>query len=187
MSTPLQMPAVLSDESPPPQRIKTLLRWLPWLLTLLVLIGIAIAWSIIREPMQPLTPEGLVAARQKWHDAHIQDYDMKLQISGTAGRVDVQVREDKVVDLHVNGEPASTGEPHSYTVDGLFDILERESEMSRDPSSPLAGQGKAIVRVHFDEKYGLPRRYLRVIGGTNRSNEMKVMQFTPKAPSDPRP
>ncbi len=188
MNPPLQMPDVLCDSastSAPvePARAKrgAWWRWLPWALAALVLLTAIITWLVVRQPLSELTPEALTEARQRWRDAGIAGYDLTLETttSGPPSTVQVQVRDGKLVEVLVNGAPASSGDPRSYTIEGLFDILERELAMIHDPSSPLSSGGKTFLRVRFDHQNGIPLRYLRVISGTNQSSELRVIQFDP--------
>ncbi len=195
MARELTFPSILTDHEtdggappPPPGKPKTPLWFrLPWILTgmvLLLLVVAAIIWVATRPKMQDLTPELLADARQRWTAAGVDDYDLEFQLNAsgfeTPSRFAVQVRKGRTVEIVRNGKPV-TADPESYTVAGLLDIIERELDMSTDPTSPLAsGSGKTFLRVRFNERYGYPEQYLRVTGGTNRSSEIRVDAFTPQ-------
>jgi hypothetical protein len=203
MSRYWELPQVLSDQTPdgPDHRSPStpargrLRRLLPWLLLgSLIVAAVAIVLAV-REPMAELTPEALTAARHRWRQAGIRDYDTTIETtastlgSGSVLRVRVRNgRPEQIADLTASQREITVAEPESYTIEGLFAMLERELQLSRDPSGPLSsGSGKTFLRVHFDEQYGYPRRYLRVIGGTNTSSEVRVRDFETRTPGDGLP
>jgi hypothetical protein len=196
MARKLTVPGVLTDVppgspgTPPPSPGKPKTPFwlrLPWILTAVVLLLLAVAvliWAATRPDMRDLTPELLAQAQQQWADAGIESYDVSFQLNAsgftTPSRFEVRVRAGRPIEILRNGRPVSA-DPESYTIEGLFDIIERELDMSRDPTSPLASvSGKTFLRVRFNDRFGYPEQYLRVTGGTNRSSEMRVDAFRPR-------
>jgi hypothetical protein len=183
------MPAILSPDArrlPParptlPQvRRKSRRRWLFVGVALPIFAVVTIL--IIRSPLDELTAENLAAARARWQAAGIHSYDATLQIKQPGMETDtyaVSVRDGNITRLLRNGRPAVVFEPENYTITGLFGILEQDL----DGKGKTFGQSAAdvMLRVRFDEQTGLIRRYLRVIGGTGKSSELTLLDFTPVA------
>lgn len=181
------MPDILRPDArrPPParpqlpgQRRRSLRRWI--FITAAVVVLAVVVVLIVRNPLDELSEENLAAARQRWQAAGIDSYDATFQIKQPGMDTDVyavSVRRGHIAKLLRNGRPAGVNDPHDYTVDGLLGILEQD----------LHGKGKAfgnspdqvMLRVRFDEQNGMVRRYLRVIGGTGKSSELKLLSFTP--------
>lgn len=192
MSDDFTMPEILLQEEPEAQDLSGPGRRRLWRVSIIsagigIVIGLAILWLMIREPMTALTPENLEAARAKWAAADITGYDMILETRPPGRsepmRFDVQVRHGRVANVLQDGEAADTHEPEIYAVDGLFDMLERELDLARSPDNPFqASGGKVFQRVRFHDELGYPERYLRVVGGSNRNSAFTVIALTPVAP-----
>lgn len=184
------MPEILLEDEPAPERqpprqpARRRLRRVSLLSAGLgVLVGLVVLWLMYREPMVELTAENLDAAQARWAAAEIADYDMILETQppGRAEpmRFTVQVRHKRVANVLQDGEPADTHEPESYTIDGLFDMLERELDLARSPDNPFqATGGKVFQRVRFHDDLGYPERYLRVVGGSNQNSAFTVLSLT---------
>lgn len=147
------------------------------------LIG-TVLW--LRVPAQRLTPELLEAARDRWREAAIDDYQLHYRMYGSEYRV--RVESGIVVDMTVNGRPASTSDPAAYSIDGLLATLAQELDNLSDPTGPFAGRaGNVIMRAHFHPELGYPERYLRS-GGGGRSVALEMLEFRPQfIPADERP
>lgn len=189
---PLTMPDVLTDADagrtdtppPPPHRLRVGQRLL--LLLAGAVIGLGVVWWVLREPMEELTADNLAAAQARWESTGVHSYDLLFDIQppgrSAPDRYTVTVRDGQVLAVRSTEVQVTIDEPESYTVDGLFDILERELKLSLDPTGPLASQdGRTFLRVRFNAELGYPERYLRVIGGTNRSSLFIVRELRPAA------
>jgi len=191
MTDRFTMPDVLLAEEPAPQQEgrskpqRTRLRRVSILSACFgVLVGLVVLLVVFREPMTALTEENLGAARAKWNAADIASYDMILETRPPGleepMRFSVQVRHRRVANVFQDGEPADTHEPETYTVKGLFDMLERELDLARAPDNPFqASDGKVFQRVRFHDRFGYPQRYLRVVGGSNQNSAFAVVSFSP--------
>jgi|GEM_PF-2720325 len=136
----------------------------------------AFLWAV-REPTEPLTADGLAAARDKWRQASIVDYDIRYRMHGS--EYAVRARGGAVVEALVNGKPAMSSDLYNYGVEGLFEVLELELENLNDPNGPFASQAQnIIVRVRFNESFGYIERYLRS-GGMGRGAGIELIEFTP--------
>ena len=204
------MPYVLqegSDSGDPPRPGRHRLtrrwfswQWLPWYALALVLVVIFALMWMFRQNVPVLTSDSLADARTRWIAARISDYEMLVLMKASGlkpSEVRVTVRGGRAIELTLNGEPASSGAPSLYTVDGLFELLDRELELASRPVQPASEsqQDRPIVRACFDSATGVPQHFLRVVPGTNRSTEWRVLKWRalPAAPatmpasSRPRP
>lgn len=144
--------------------------------SLLVVGSAVVVFVLARVPMSPLTLEALEAARTKWRQTGITDYDLTYDMAG--GTYTVRVRAGRVVTLTRDGELTTSHRPVDFTVDGLFDTLERELDLLDNPNSPFGGDPSTILlRVRFDHERGYVRRYLRAVGGSGRSEKIEVQHF----------
>ena len=151
--------------------------------SLLVVGGAVVAFVLAREPMSPLTLEALEAARTKWRQTGITNYELTYDMAG--GTYNVRVRAGRVMTLTRDGEPTTSHRPTDFTVDGLFNTLERELDLLDDPNSPFGGDRSTILlRVQFDQERGYVSRYLRAVGGSGRSEKIQVQHFAPLPPTD---
>lgn len=148
---------------------------------LCLIIGMLVAVFMLRVPMEELTTERLAEARAKWSAAGIADYDMRLRMHG--GEYGVRCRNRVVEDLTLNGTPVTTGDPASYSVDGLLAILGMELEMFGSGGRAPAGGSPVFMRVLFDQQRGYVKRYLRsgsgFAGPQGRGTAIEVIEFTP--------
>ena len=143
--------------------------------------GVTTAILVLREPTEPLTAAALEAARQRWLDADVRDYDLRYRMHG--GVYEVTVRDRIVTDVQLNGRPASSADFRAYGVHGWFDILEMELENLSDPGGPFAGREQSmLMRVRFHAELGLVERYLRSSGGVGRSVAVELIEFTRAEP-----
>jgi len=139
-------------------------------------VGLIAAFFWVRIPMTALTPECLAAARAKWDRAGIQSYDASYLMHGSA--YDVKVRDGIVMEVLVDGRPATSADVRSYSMPGLFDLLELELENMSDPNGPFRfGLDTVVARVRFHPEYGYVERYLRSGGGQHRGASVELTAF----------
>lgn len=125
-------------------------------------IGLCGTLLVLRAPMEPLTREGLAAARQRWRERGPADY--RLTFASTEGEYQVEVEGGVVVSLRLDGRDSQTADPSLYSMDGLFRLLEMELDIRE-----TSGEGGAmLMRVHFDPQTGGLKRYLRTGGPGGR-------------------
>lgn len=147
--------------------------------------GLALATALVVRSgsLADLTSAQLESARDRWSRHAPVDYDLEVFVKADRledARFDIRVRDGEVQYALQNGI-ATTGTAEAYTVPGLFEILERELELSRDPGSGFgAPEGyRAYLKVRFDPELGYPRRYRRSVGGTTNGVEITVLRFVP--------
>jgi hypothetical protein len=164
-------------KAPTPRRARWLLRFILLAFSGL-LCGALIALLAAREPTAPLTADNLHAARQRWKTTGIRNYRLTVQVDAQA--YVAEVRDGHIAELRMaDGQPATSHDAQSYSVEGWFDVLERDLELRDDPSSPLgAAAGNTLLRVRFNPRYGYVERYVRSIPG-GRSQVVQVQTFEP--------
>jgi hypothetical protein len=154
-----------------------------WMFAGAVALGVTSAVFLHREPLVDLTPELLESARARWAQAATSDYDLGVLVHADRlddGRFDVQVRGGVVTAMRRNGL-ATTGTADAYSIPGIFDILERELELSHNPSGGFGAPAgyRAYLKVRFHPSLGYPEKYRRIVGGTSNSVEITVEHFQP--------
>lgn len=149
-----------------------------WICSIILALGLVVgAFVLLREAMVPLNREILDEARDKWERAEIDDYEMVFTMAD--GEYAVRVHAGRITSLTRDGQSTTTHRPMDFTVDGLFDTLERELEAIDDPASPLGGDARTtLLRVRFNPEFGYVERYVRVVGGTGRSNTIVLKSIT---------
>jgi hypothetical protein len=159
--------------------------------------AISVAVVIVGVPFlpgrtQPVTREKLVDARRRWEAADILNYNLDFEISGAqTGRYAVEVRDGEATRVTRNGQPATPGDPHYYTIDGLFQTIEREFEVSEQSARGPAVVGAerptaSWVRMRCDDRLGYPVHYVGQIPGRTTSVEIRVHRLEAVADT-PRP
>jgi len=152
----------------------------------MVAFGLGIAGGILwmREPTVPLTSENLAAARRRWADSGTDSYRFRYRMNHDI--YEVAVENGIVVDVEVNGRRPRSEEFGSYSMMGLFSLLELELENLADPQGPFAGwAGSVLARVRYNERLGYLERYLRSAAGMPRGADIEILEFRPAGQSDP--
>ncbi len=133
----------------------------------------AVVW--FREPTQPLTRDALDAARQRWRDSDVRSYEARYRMNGSL--CEVRVRDGIVEDLTVDGRMSNTADVRSYSIDGLFGLLDLEITNLNDPTGPFGKNAPSMIaRVRFNAQLGYPERYVRS-GGTGRNASIEMVAF----------
>ena len=135
------------------------------------------------ERLPDLTPENLEAARRRWEENGPKGYDLDVVLSGSQmGKIHVEVRDRKVTAMTRNGVTPKQERTWEYwTVPGQFDTIEDEMEKAGDPVNgfPAPPGSKVIQKAEFDPDSGYPRRYHRVVLGTQLEIRWEVIRFEP--------
>jgi hypothetical protein len=137
-----------------------------WLLVAAGLFAVAIAgiMMIRRGSLEPVTRSKFDAARQRWSEAELVNYNMEIVVSGRQpATYYVEVRDGETTTAHRNGQPLKRT-PSTWTVPGMFytvsqDVqnLEKVAAGKADATTP-----HLTLRAHFHERFGYPERYLRL-------------------------
>ncbi len=147
-----------------------------WIAVAILVAGVFAAMIFSRQPMSGLTAESLEIARQKWRTSGIRSYELRYEMY--EAEYFVRVREGVVLDLLRDGRETQTHQEAYYTVEGILDVLELELESRDDPKSPFGSSPETtFLRVRFHPEHGYVEQYLRAIGGTGRSQTIKLVEF----------
>ncbi len=149
----------------------------PLLLAALALGGLAIATATLRDDTPRLTVESYESALARWEQKAITDYTLdvlKELDRQTPERLRTVVRDGQATSLTIND--AEVPKNATYTVRGIFDIIERELEMA-DAEEKQPGQpGDAALRALFDAETGVPLVFKR-LAGSGKSVILTVTRF----------
>lgn len=183
MAEPLR---TIPPPPPPPEPVAPpLVRpWFYWLVGVLVLacVALVVVLNILGE-RQRLTRDKLDAARLRWREANIRDYDIDVRVSGSApGHYQVRVRDGVVVQAWMNGRPFEELRlARPWTVTGMLeDVLPRELE-----TLDKMGSQRCYSSVEFDPKLGYPRKYLHTVNQRTTSWEVRLELVAPAAAAVP--
>jgi hypothetical protein len=82
-------------------------------------------------------------------------------------------------------QPAQQRAWYYWTIPGQFDTIAQEIEMAKSPSRSFDRPTASSVMLwaEFDERYGYPRRFRRVVLGTDLEIDWTITRFTPLEPS----
>ncbi len=131
--------------------------------------------------MPRLTQAAYDQAARLWDEHGPASYDLDLELEGNRpGKIHVEVRDGQVVHMTRDGvEPKQERTWFYWSVPGQLDTIAEELEMARDPAqsfdSPKATQ--VVIWGEFDPYYGYPKRYDRVVLGTNFEIHWKTISF----------
>lgn len=141
----------------------------------------AVIFTLFADRTPALHAELLENRLRKWRQAGPENYDLSLsiQVDGEeASLAAVSVRDGKLASQTYNGLPRQSADD-SYTVAGLFKIMQRELQ--------LAGQtrqkGETILKAEFDPSLAMPILFKRfTTAAQGRSCVIRVHEL--KTPED---
>jgi hypothetical protein len=145
----------------------------------IVLLVVAL---LVRGHMPPLTADELEQAELRWQATRLRDYDMEVSVSGRQpSNFHLEVRRGEPVALTRNGVAPRRGMWDVWTVPGMFDTLQQELDHAANPAGPFGSPpGTQVVeRATFDERYGFPKKYHRIVMGTPLEISWEVVHFRP--------
>ena len=123
---------------------------------------VALLFVFFRDRTPVLTPEGLERARATWRHHQLLDYDitlLKKTDMRAPERDKTEVRGGKATRLFVDGTSVPVRD--AYSIQGLFDLMERELEMaSSKPAAPGQPEG-AVLKASF-HSLGFPLIFKRI-------------------------
>jgi hypothetical protein len=140
-----------------------------------IMIGGAVLILIFRAPGDSLSQDNLQTARIRWEKSGPKNYDMEIVVTGAQDNTHrIEVRDWKVVRMETGGvEVASKSAHAAWSVEGMFDTLQRELENI----GAVHGAAEVVLRVVYDARLGYPRRFLRHVAGQKNSIEWEVRSF----------
>jgi hypothetical protein len=137
-----------------------------------------------------VTPRHLEAARDLWEKAGIRDYDMEWTTEGAnEGHYLVAVRDGQVrqvLQVLPDGRriEAHPRDPSFYGVEGLFRILEEESDQLLEPEPfGLPKNSSVLLKFEPDPELGYPAHFRRDVVGSRSGLAIDVVRLRPN--SDP--
>ena len=146
------------------------------------ILGIVAALQFFVAQRSPeLTEESLAAAEKLWERNGPASYDLDVEIRGNQpGLVHVEVRQGQVTAMQRDGvTPKQERVWVVWSVPGQFDTLERELELAADPGHEMQAQSgtQLSIRCEFDETFGYPRQYHRLVFGGGAEVYWRVTKF----------
>jgi hypothetical protein len=154
-----------------------------WMIVAALVFGVVTALVVRRsDDLTELTAQELLSAQEAWRGTGTDDYDLEVFVLADRledGRFEIEVRGGRVTRALQNGI-ATSGTADAYSVAGLFEILQRELELSTDASRGFgAPEGyRAYLRVRFNAQLGYPEVYRRSVGGTSNGVEIRVLRLS---------
>jgi hypothetical protein len=146
----------------------------------LLVIGVL----LMRQTLPPLTQESLDAAYQRWQEQQPEAYDYDVQVTGNRpSSLQVQVRRGQVTHLVRDGNANTPLRTWSFwSIDGLFDALERELEMAggdrakADNGTQQPTHG-AVLHAQFNSEWGYPEMFRRHVPGQQLDMGWRITRF----------
>ena len=146
-------------------------------------IGVAVFMILFNLSIQ-LTPEQLDAARKRWKEKAIKNYDMvyaeKHSPDDKVTTFVVRVRGGEVTEVRMNGKPLvksaeQVDDPRIFrSMDALFRDMDRFMTIDTKKDAP-----KVYVTATFEVETGAMRRYVRRVMRSTERVEILVKEFTP--------
>jgi hypothetical protein len=151
----------------------------------LAVVAIFVFAVLTRDSLPRLSEADYRAAVSRWEARGPADYNLDLEIAGNRpGKVHVEVRAGQVTRMTRDGvEPKQKRTWDYWSVPGQLDTIGEELEMARDPAASFGNRDatQVVMWAEFDPRYGYPRRYERVVLGTDFETRWHVTRFEPLA------
>lgn len=159
--------------------------WIPWVGTLVIVLSWFIYRAVIHPgpKLIPLTRANLSEARAKWTAAAIRNYSMDITITGVQqGNDHVDVENGKVVRMTTDEEPTPQTAWEYWSIEGMFGFLEEELVQADTPTQAfqIDDKSKVYLSVFYNQKTGVPEKYLRQVFGRKLTIEWQITNFNPR-------
>jgi len=136
-----------------------------------VLAAVVIVATVVFVSLQGDRPPALdiaafEAAREQWQQASYADYTVVVRKdidSQATERIKTVVEKNTVKSLAINNRQLPIVD--SYTIDGLFEIIERELEMLEESQKRPGQPAKTHLSARFDPDTGIPTIFNRLATG----------------------
>ena len=145
-----------------------------------LVLGLIVALVVIavfRVAGQPggrrprLTREAYDAASRMWDEHGPANYNLDIEVTGNRpGKIHVEVRDRQAVHMLRDGrEPSQRRTWYYWTVPGMLDTIGQELDKVDDPAAGFGAPAgsEVILRAQFDDQFGYPASYSRVVAGQN--------------------
>lgn len=136
--------------------------------------------ALLRPRAAELNEDELARAKKIWRETAPADYDIDVRVTGRQpGDYHVEVRRGQPALASHNGIATPQRVWDVWTVDGMFDTIHQEIEQSQHADGPFGSPpgSQVIQRATFDERFGYPRRYQRIVMGTELEIAWEVVEF----------
>lgn len=137
---------------------------------------------------EDVTVASIRAAKQRWQQARLRDYDLEWTSSGLRqAHYLVTVRDDKVRTIQMvqpDGRHTlmRSYDPRYFGVDGLFLVIAEElAQLGTERPFGQPKGAKAVLRFTPDPKLGYPLRYRRDVVGARLPLSIDVVRLTPNS------
>ncbi|HEU5434760.1 MAG TPA: DUF6174 domain-containing protein [Thermomicrobiales bacterium] len=143
--------------------------------------------ALLRPRAAELNEDELARAEKLWRETAPADYDVNVHVTGRQpGDYHVEVRRGRPAFGSRNGIATPQRVWDVWTVDGMFDTLHQEIDNSQDPNGPFGSPpgSQVVERAAFDERFGYPRRYQRIVMGTELEIAWEVAGFREVLPAE---
>jgi hypothetical protein len=173
------------DEAAPAVRRRRIsLRFVAGSIVLGTVLGLlaTIAVLVVTSRGQPpaMRTDAFEAAQERWKRHGLASYEMDIDESlGLTAKIHVEVRNDQVTAMTINGQPTAPRLWDSWSVPGLFGII----RLDLDRNGAVAGgeeQPPAVFQqAEFDPVDGHPRVYRRTELSGGQTVEWRITNFRP--------
>jgi hypothetical protein len=155
----------------------------------LVPLGALSIWAVTHQKQNAiaLKPSDFAAAKTKWDDSGIANYDLDIVISGASQpkNTHIEVRDGRVTECLENGRrPRQQNVWDNWTIDNQFNMIQEDLNKAAIPNG-FKVQNNVVITLHgeFDPTYGIPVHYLRKVarGRSPLQCQWRVERFEPLA------
>ncbi len=149
-------------------------------LAITTVVGICLLALQRGKSLADLTAVRLAEADALWQQSRVPSYRLEVRISGRqSGVFEVEVRSGEVHKVTRDGVSPARRTWDTWTVEGQFDTLYQELENAKDPQRVygVSPGTTTVMRAEFDETYGFPRAYERIVLGTSFDVSWRTTRF----------
>jgi hypothetical protein len=134
---------------------------------------------VFRQTVPRLSQPEFDAAVKRWKQRGPASYDCDIVILGNRpGSVQMQVRGGQATSMVRDGlTPKARRTWDAWTVEGMFDTIERELEIARDPKQTVGGSSPPVLYAKFDDRLGYPAIFRRSVPGAQQDMAWEVTRF----------
>ena len=144
--------------------------------------GLAVVIAGRGQAPPTISREDLTAAERLWSAQGPASYDMDIMIGGRQpGPVHIEVRAGKVTRMTRDGITPTQARTWEYwTVPEQLETIRQDFDSAETQGGFGAPAGaETILKAQFDPQYGYPRRYQRIVLGTDLDVEWEATRFVP--------
>jgi hypothetical protein len=134
---------------------------------------------VFRQTVPRLSQSEFDAAVKRGRQNGPANYNCDIVIFGNRpGMVQVEVRGGQVQKMMRDGMvPKARRTWDAWTVEGMFDTIERELEIVRHPEQTVGGSSPPVLYAKFDDQSGYPEIFRRSVPGAQQDMAWEVTRF----------